>query len=47
MNAEIFKRLQALFFERLEAKTGWGKEDVKKLYRECANEVLLEYIDKK
>jgi hypothetical protein len=45
MNKEILNKIQTLFFSKLENKTGWGKNDVKELYKQCVIEVLSEYIN--
>jgi hypothetical protein len=45
MNKEILDKIQALFFTRLEDKTGWGKNDIKQLYIECQLEILKQYIN--
>lgn len=34
------------FFKKLEEKTSWGKEEVKKMYTEISNEVLMSHLDK-
>ena len=44
MNKEILEKIQKLFFTKLESKTGWGKNDIKELYKECVIEILSEYI---
>lgn len=35
MTKKIIKRLETLFFKRLDKQTGWGKEQVKKEFREA------------
>ena len=37
--------LERVFFKALEAKTGWGKEELKLLHRRCEGEVLRALID--
>ncbi|WP_165044922.1 hypothetical protein [Dysgonomonas sp. ZJ709] len=44
--SEILKRIDELFSEKLEAKTGWGKNEVKTLYSTSVNEALMEIADK-
>ena len=44
--SEILKQIDDLFNEKLEAKTGWGKNEVKDLYRSSVNEVLMIIADK-
>ncbi len=44
-NTRIFTALSKKFFARLERKTGWGKEEVKREYTEAAAEVVAEAMD--
>ena len=45
MDAEkILDEIQILFFEKLEQKTGWGKNEIKDLYKQCEIEVLRKYV---
>ena len=37
---EILAEIQELFFTRLQRKTGWGKNEIVELYKECVIEVL-------
>jgi hypothetical protein len=41
---EILNEIQALYFQKLEAKTGWGRNDLKELYKDCVLEVLKNHI---
>lgn len=45
--SEYAQLLRKRFFERLERKTGWGKEEVKKEYWEAATQVLEEQLNEK
>ena len=45
MNKKLLTAVQTLFFERLEAKTSWGRNDLKDLYKDCVIEVLSKEID--
>lgn len=45
INTKIFTSLSEKFFARLERKTGWGKEEVKREFTEAAAEVVLEAMD--
>ena len=47
MNKEILDRIQQLFFSKLEDKTGWGKNDIKALYKDCVLEVLKDYLNER
>ncbi len=42
---KVFKLLTEKFFARLERKTGWGKEEVKREYNEAATEATMEVLD--
>ncbi len=42
MNKKLIERIQELFFEALEKKTGWGKNDIKDVYKDCVMQALLE-----
>jgi hypothetical protein len=37
---EILAEIQELFDSRLQKKTGWGKNEVMELYKQCVIEVL-------
>ena len=37
---DILTEIQALFSNRLQLKTGWGKNEVLDLYNQCVIEVL-------
>lgn len=37
----ILARIEANFFDRLNKKTGWGKEEVKKMFNEAIKDVLI------
>lgn len=42
MNKELIKRIEEIFTEKLQVKTGWGRNEVILLYKESVNEALLE-----
>lgn len=44
MNAALLKRVEELFFAKLEAKTGWGRNEIKQLYIDAQREALLEQL---
>jgi len=44
-NKELFESIRKKFFDRLNRKTGWGKEEVKQEYMNATNEALVEFID--
>ncbi len=45
MNKALINRITDLFTKGLQAKNGWGKNEVLKLYNECVKQALLELID--
>lgn len=45
INKDLFKAIKEKFFERLNRKTGWGKEEVKQEYINATNEVLVDFIE--
>lgn len=46
MNKKLLIRIEELFEEKLQEKTGWGRNDVLKIYKESVNEAILELLDK-
>lgn len=45
MNRKLIKRIQALFEEKLQSKTGWGRNEIINLLKDSINEAVLEAID--
>ena len=45
MNKKLLERIAELFEQKLQEKTGWGRNDVLKIYREAVNEAILETLD--
>lgn len=43
----IINKARELFFARLEEKTNWGKEILKRMFDECLIQVMSEYIANK
>lgn len=43
--SEYRQRLRDTFFQRIERKTGWGKEEVKKEFNEASEQVTLEMLE--
>lgn len=41
---QLVKRIEELFAEKLQAKTGWGRNEVLALLREAQIEALLEAV---
>ena len=42
MNKELLARIEEIFFFKLNAKTGWGRNEIKNAYLQAVNEALLE-----
>ncbi len=47
MKADILKRLEELFEMKISQKTGWGKNEIMKVFRKAVTEVLLEIVEGK
>jgi hypothetical protein len=45
-NKQLIERITELFHESLQAKTGWGRNDVMLKYNEAVSKAVLELIDK-
>ena len=45
MNKKPIKRIEEIFEEKLQAKTGWGKNEVMIVYKEAVSDALLETLD--
>ena len=45
MNKALLKRIEELFTEKLQAKTGWGRNEILTAYKEAVNEAILEMLD--
>ena len=45
MNKKLLQRIDEIFEQKLQEKTGWGRNDVLKIYREAVNEAILEMLD--
>lgn len=44
MNKELLKRIEELFIQKLQSKTGWGRNEVIALYKEAVTEVIMELV---
>lgn len=44
--AYVFKKVEERFSEKLQAKTGWGKNEVIDVYREVVHQVIFELWEK-
>ena len=45
MNKQLLDAIKAKFEARLQAKTGWGRNEIMQTYSECVNEALAEMLD--
>lgn len=45
MNKELLIRIEQIFNQKLEAKTSWGRNDVKDIYKQAVNEALMELLN--
>jgi len=45
MNKKLIQRIEEIFTAKLQAKTGWGKNEILILYKESVNEACLEMIN--
>lgn len=45
MNKKLLERIDELFEQKLQAKTGWGRNDVLAAYREAVRQALMETLD--
>lgn len=45
MNKKLIERIEQIFNQKLDAKTGWGKNEVKILLKEAIAEASLEMLD--
>jgi hypothetical protein len=45
MDKKLILRIQELFFKALEAKTSWGRNEIKDMYSGAVMHALLEHID--
>jgi hypothetical protein len=45
MNKKLIQRIEEIFEKKLQAKTGWGRNEILALHKEAVTEALLELID--
>lgn len=45
MNKKLLARIEELFTQKLQAKTGWGRNEIIALYKEAVSEAVLEMLD--
>lgn len=46
MNKDLILRIEQIFAQKLQAKTGWGRNEILAAYKESVNEAVLEFLDK-
>lgn len=45
VNKKLLQRIEQLFTEKLQSKTGWGRNEILALYRDAVSEALMEALD--
>lgn len=45
MNKKLLDLIRSKFEARLQAKTGWGRNEILALYNDCVGEALAEILD--
>lgn len=45
MNKALLKRIEEIFTKKLQAKTGWGRNEILTAYKDSVSEAILEIID--
>jgi len=45
MNKKLLERIQEIFFEKLQGKTGWGRNEIQSIYKDAVTQALLETVD--
>ena len=43
-NKQLLQRIEVLFTEKLQAKTGWGRNEILAIYKEAVSEALMEML---
>lgn len=44
MNKKLLQRIEEIFIQKLQAKTGWGRNEIQVLYKDSVSEALMEMI---
>ena len=44
MNKELLKRIEEIFSQKLQLKTGWGRNEIILIYKESVTEAVFEFI---
>ncbi len=39
---DLLKRIEEIFHEKLQSKTGWGRNEITSIYQASVNEALME-----
>jgi len=47
MNKKLLLLIEEIFTQKLQAKTGWGRNEIISAYKESVNEALITIIDLK
>lgn len=46
-NKQLIERIEEIFTQKLEAKTGWGRNEIKLAFKDAVMQASLELIDEK
>ena len=44
MNKALLKRIEEIFSQKLQSKTGWGRNEIILIYKESVTEAVLEFV---
>ena len=44
MNKALLKRIEEIFSQKLQSKTGWGRNEIILIYKESVTEAILEFV---
>lgn len=47
MNKALLKRIEEIYTQKLQAKTGWGRNEVLAAYKDSVHEAIMELVDLK
>ena len=42
---DLLKKIEEIFHEKLQSKTGWGRNEITSIYQASVNEALMELAD--
>lgn len=44
MSKQLLKRIEEIFNQKLQLKTGWGRNEIILIYKESVAEAIIEFI---